>query len=193
MELNPLVLDSLLDVVAQLKARLPGAKDLGTGELLRWPGVLNSNSLQPEALQQLCLGQLSALLADFNATRAREGEKLADILRSRITAIETIVAHVAKLPAILSAWRCQAQQSPARGAGQCGRRPPEAGVRPVRAKIDVDEELSRLVAHLSEVKRILKQGGPGRQAAGFPDARAQPRSQHPGLEVCFYGNHAGFG
>ena len=38
MELNPLVLDSLLDVVAQLKARLPGAKDLGTGELLRWPG-----------------------------------------------------------------------------------------------------------------------------------------------------------
>jgi len=165
MELNPLVLDSLLDVVAQLKARLPGAKDLGTGELLRWPGVLNSNSLQPEALQQLCLGQLSALLADFNATRAREGEKLADILRSRITAIETIV----------------------------GRRSPETRICPVRAKN-------------RRGRRVVPPGGasvrgqahpqarrPGRQAAGFPDAGAQPRSQHPGLKIGVYRNHPGFG
>ena len=160
MELNPLVLDSLLDVVAQLKARLPGAKDLGTGELLRWPGVLNSNSLQPEALQQLCLGQLSALLADFNATRAREGEKLADILRSRITAIETIVAHVKpKLPAILSAWQAKlsSRLQEALGSVDDDRLKQEFAL--FAQKIDVDEELSRLVAHLSEVKRILKQGG----------------------------------
>ena len=70
--------------------------------------MLNSNSLQPEALQQLCLGQLSALLADFNATLARAKAKNWRIFCARITAIETIVAHVKpKLPAILSAWQAK--------------------------------------------------------------------------------------
>ena len=100
------------------------------------------------------------MLADFNATRAREGEKLADILRSRITAIETIVAHVKpKLPAILSAWQAKlsSRLQEALGSVDDDRLKQEFAL--FAQKIDVDEELSRLVAHLSEVKRILKQGG----------------------------------
>ena len=98
--------------------------------------------------------------ADFNATRAREGEKLADILRSRITAIETIVAHVKpKLPMILSTWQAKlsSRLQEALGSVDDDRLKQEFAL--FAQKIDVDEELSRLGAHLSEVKRILKQGG----------------------------------
>ena len=160
LELNTALLDSLLAVATQLKNRAPHAKDLSAGELLRWPGVLNSNSLDPEALQQLCLGQLAALLADFNATRAREGDKLADMLRARITEIETIVAHVKpKLPVILSTWQAKlsSRLQEALGSVDDDRLKQEFAL--FAQKIDVDEELSRLGAHLSEVKRILKQGG----------------------------------
>ena len=43
------------------------------------------------------------------------------------------------------------------------------------AKIDVEEELSRLGTHLGEIRRTLERGGGG-QAAGLPDAGAQPQS-----------------
>lgn len=47
-------------------------------------------------------------------------------------------------------------------------------------RIDVDEELSRLQAHLTEVERILKAGGNAGKRLDFLMQELNPGGQHPG-------------
>ncbi|AVY95495.1 MULTISPECIES: YicC/YloC family endoribonuclease [Microvirgula] len=160
MEIDQDVLTGLLDAVAQLKQRAPGIRDLSTGELLRWPGLLSANDIDAESLQHLVLGAVGQLLDDFNATRAREGEKLKAVLIDRLTQIEDIVTRIRpRLPEILAGWRDKltARLVEAIGSIDDDRLKQEFAL--FAQKIDVDEELARLSTHVSEVRRILGKGG----------------------------------
>lgn len=160
MEIDQDVLTGLLDAVAQLKQRAPGIRDLSTGELLRWPGLLSANDIDAESLQHLVLGAVGQLLDDFNATRAREGEKLKAVLIDRLTQIEGIVTRIrSRLPEILAGWRDKltARLVEAIGSIDDDRLKQEFAL--FAQKIDVDEELARLSTHVSEVRRILGKGG----------------------------------
>ena len=55
----------------------------------------------------------------------------------------------------------------------------------------MDEELSRLVAHLSEIKRILKRGGQADKRLDFLMQELTAESQHPGSNRLFLGTIAG--
>ncbi|WP_293766247.1 YicC/YloC family endoribonuclease [uncultured Aquitalea sp.] len=160
LELNRDLLASLLAVAADVEQMAPQAKGLSVGELMRWPGVLKTNTLPPEVLQQLCLESLGTALQDFNASRGREGEKLKAILLDRVDGMETIIAGIKpRLPLILEAYmnKLSTRLQEALGNVEDDRIKQEFAL--FAQKIDVDEELSRLVTHLTEVKRILKAGG----------------------------------
>lgn len=160
LELNRDTVSRLLAVCEEVRGIAPGIRDLGMGELLRWPGVLKSNSLPPEALQQLCIDGLGAVLEDFRATRGREGHKLANILLDRISAMETIVSNVKpKLPQILEAYRSKLSIRLQEALGNVDDDRLKQEFALFAQKIDVDEELERLTTHLAEVRRILKTGG----------------------------------
>ncbi|GGY29709.1 YicC/YloC family endoribonuclease [Paludibacterium paludis] len=160
LELNRETLSRLLGVASDIAKLAPGIKELSVGELMRWPGVLKSNELAPEILHQLCLETLAKVLTDFNATRQREGEKLRELLLERIAGMETIVAGIRpRLPQILEAYmqKLSTRLVDALGNVDDDRIKQEFAL--FAQKIDVDEELSRLTTHLTEVKRILKHGG----------------------------------
>jgi uncharacterized protein (TIGR00255 family) len=160
LELNRDTVQRLLAVSAEVRELAPQIRDLGMGELLRWPGVLKSNSLAPEVLHQLCLEGLNAVLGDFRDTRAREGSKLAQVLLDRISGMDHIIAEVKpRLPVILEAYRTRlaARLQEALGNVDDDRIKQEFAL--FAQKIDVDEELERLTTHLAEVRRILKTGG----------------------------------
>jgi uncharacterized protein (TIGR00255 family) len=160
LELNRDTVQRLLAVGAEVRQLAPQVRDLGMGELLRWPGVLKSNSLAPEVLHQLCLEGLGAVLGDFRDTRGREGSKLAQVLQERISGMESIIAEVKpRLPVILEAYRTRlaARLQEALGNVDDDRIKQEFAL--FAQKIDVDEELERLTTHLAEVRRILKTGG----------------------------------
>ncbi|EEG09537.1 MULTISPECIES: YicC/YloC family endoribonuclease [Pseudogulbenkiania] len=160
LEVNHELLQQLLAVSRTIKESAPEADTLSLGELMRWPGVMKSNELKPEVLQQLCLESLTKALADFNASREREGEKLKAVLLERVASIETIVAGLKpKLPQILAAYmeKLSNRLRDALESVDEDRLKQEFAL--FAQKIDVDEELSRLSTHLSEVRRILKAGG----------------------------------
>jgi uncharacterized protein (TIGR00255 family) len=103
-------------------------------------------------------------LDEFTASRAREGEKLAAVILERAQQMRAIVARVAPLiPAAQTALseKLRTRLSDAvRDAGvniDEGRILQEVAL--FAARIDVDEELSRLSTHLDELERILKTGG----------------------------------
>ncbi|MDK9702820.1 MAG: YicC family protein [Sulfuritalea sp.] len=145
---------------ADVRSALPQAAPLSVAEVLRWPGVLADDSLSNEQLQAAAQELFAALLDDFVATREREGAKLADVLRERAARMrEQVNAALPLLPAALEAYRERLATRLREAVANLDedRIRQEIGV--FAAKIDVAEEIARLVTHLDELERVLKKGG----------------------------------
>jgi uncharacterized protein (TIGR00255 family) len=148
-----------------VQAALPDARPLSVADVLRWNGVLETASASADELRGALLGLLQEALQEFSASRAREGEKLKDFLLLRVEKIEalreSVMPHV---PAAIAAYE-QKLTARLREAMQTATANDALDER-IRqeitlfaSKIDVDEELSRLASHLTEMRRILAQGG----------------------------------
>jgi uncharacterized protein (TIGR00255 family) len=159
-QFNEALLRQLIDLNTRVRAAFPGAENLGVADVLRWPGMLGAEALPLDELRAECAELLSAVLVEFTAARAREGEKLAQMLHERVAGIERLVAAVRpRLPQVIASYqeRLAARLKEAMGTGDEERIRQEVAV--FATKIDVDEELSRLTAHVAEMKRVLAQGG----------------------------------
>ena len=158
--LNEAVLEKLERTAAALDKRFPKlASDL-TG-LLHWPGVLLREEVDQEGLRQAALDLLDHALADMLATRQREGERLGVFLRERLDTVARIVADVrqwlpdirAGLRARLEARLVEFKQTTDASRLDSGRLEQELVLQ--LSRMDVDEELDRLSAHVDEAKRVL--------------------------------------
>ena len=159
-KLNEELMLHLEDLELKVRTMLAGAGQLSAAEVLRWPGVLSTEPLPLDELQAACRELLAAALGDFNAARGREGDKLKAMLLERATAMEKRIAEVVpRLPQVIAAFRerLAARLKEALGSAEDERVRQEIAV--FATRIDVDEELSRLTAHLAELKRILAGGG----------------------------------
>lgn len=160
LQLNDALLRQIIALGADAKLIAPQAGDLKLGELLRWPGVLVTDSVTPEAMQQTAMELLEIALADFSATRGREGEKLATSLTERLTTMDAIVKEVQpRLPQIVASYEEKIKQRLIDALGSLDDDRVKQEVAFFAQRIDVAEELTRLIAHFSEVRRILKTGG----------------------------------
>ncbi|KPK18042.1 MAG: YicC family protein [Betaproteobacteria bacterium] len=159
-QFNDALLRQLVELNTRVRAALPGAVNLSVADVLRWPGMLGAEALPLEELKAACGELLSAVLVEFTAARAREGEKLAQVLHDRVAGIERLVAAVLpRLPQVIAGYqeRLATRLKEAIGTGDEERIRQEVAV--FATKIDVDEELSRLTAHVGEMKRVLAEGG----------------------------------
>ena len=150
----------LRDAAAEVLRHAPDSAPISVADILRWPGVLTEPSLPPEALAERVLELARRTLEELAASRLREGAKLKAMLEERCHGIEAQVERVGpRIPAIHAAF-----------VEKLGARLKEAGLDPdaerlktelalFAAKIDVAEELSRLAAHVAEVRRVLAAGG----------------------------------
>ena len=157
---NLMLVHQLAALEGQVREVLGSATPLSVAEVLRWPGVLASEAISPERLQTECVALLDAVLAEFLASRAREGARLAEVLRERAARMRAAVAQVEPLvPLAIADYtdRLATRLREAVAALDEERIRQEIGV--FAAKIDVAEELARLVTHLSEVERVLAKGG----------------------------------
>ena len=158
--LNQGLLQQLSDWNKTVQAALPDARSLSVADVLRWNGVLETPTASADELRDTLFGLMQSALQEFSASRAREGEKLKDFLLQRVDKIEALrTAVMPHVPAAIAAYE-QKITTRLREAIQGG---DDELVRKEVAlyasKIDVDEELSRLASHLTEMRRILTQGG----------------------------------
>ena len=160
LKLNEDLMLQLEELERKVRAMLAGAGQLSAADILRWPGILSSEPLPLDELQAACRELLVSALREFNAARGREGEKLRAILLERAAAMERRIAEVGpRFPQVLATFqeRLATRLRDAFGSGDEERIRQEVAV--FATKIDVDEELSRLTAHVGELKRILAGGG----------------------------------
>ena len=151
--------DALLTRLAQLHAdmapRFPGLRAEFT-EVLRYPGVLQQAEVEPEAQKTAVLDVIDRALEALSATRFREGDKLADVLRDRLDSIEHVLRDLREwAPQIRAALRSklEARLADLKQGVDPDRLEQELLLQVTRA--DVDEELDRLAAHVSETRRVL--------------------------------------
>ena len=158
--LNSTLIEQLNALSAEALAAFPQARPLAVAEILRWPGMLGDSGPDPEALHSAAIKLAEAALAQFNASRTREGDKLKAVILDRVAAIREHVARIRpRTPEIVAAYR-----------EKLGKRLEELLPTPdhdrihqevalFAQKIDVDEELDRLLTHTDEVVRVLNAGG----------------------------------
>ncbi|MGA7593743.1 MAG: YicC/YloC family endoribonuclease [Gallionella sp.] len=162
--LNSTLLGQLVAWNSDVRAALPEARSLSVAEILHWNGLLEAPSVSSDELRAALLDLLQSVLQEFSAARAREGEKLGDFLLQRLEKIEAlrngVMPHV---PAAIAAYE---KKLVARLQVAMQNAPENMWDERVRqeitlyaSKIDVDEELSRLASHLTEMRRILGHGG----------------------------------
>lgn len=152
---NGAMLARLSELALDFEQRFP-RMTIEFTELLRFPGVLQQPDADADALQVALLDVLEHALVALNDTRAREGEKLGEMLKDRLDGIERIVADVRVwLPEIQAALRARLEGRLAdiRQPVEPGRLEQELVLQITR--VDVDEELDRLTTHIGEARRVL--------------------------------------
>ena len=161
-------LNRLARIESAVVGWLPKAQPLSVHEVLQW--TRGTATTLPSGLDELALRAARDGLVALKEARSREGARLVQILMERITRLQALAAQAAPLvPAVvqkqqqrfLERW---AEALDSAGAGHAvsaeaarDRALGEAAAFAIR--IDVAEELSRLVAHLDEIARLLAAGG----------------------------------
>jgi len=159
-ELNVEVLKQLRALSEKLRLAWPSVNGLTAADILRWPGMLGAETVSLEEMRAAAQDALRQVLEEFSASRAREGEKLKTVLLERVAAMEERVASVApRMPQVIAAFqeKLTLRLREAMAVADDERIRQEIAL--FANRIDIDEELSRLATHFSEIKRILERGG----------------------------------
>jgi len=140
--------------------QFPEARALSVAEVLHWPGVLADEALSADKLKDEVMSVLDRAIKELDQTRMREGAKLEAVLRERLASMDTLVKDAQPLmPAAIKAF----QEKLATKIAEAGASPSDERVHQeivlYAARIDVDEELQRLVTHIAEFRRVLDRGG----------------------------------
>ena len=163
--LNRGMLQQLAAWSKEVQTALPDVRPLSVVDVLHWNGVLETPTASTDNLRATLLDLVHISLQEFSASRTREGEKLKDFLLQRLEKIEAlrmsvmphvpgaIVAYEQKLTARLR----DVMRNGGMRNGDDERIRQEIAL--FASKIDVDEELSRLASHLTEMRRTLSVGG----------------------------------
>ncbi|MGH8253154.1 MAG: YicC/YloC family endoribonuclease [Steroidobacteraceae bacterium] len=150
--LAPLV-DRSRAIVKQLWDSAPHVNVI---DLLRWPGVLREEQGDPVALSAAVQEIFAAAVAGLSAARAREGQRLGELIVQRCDALAALIAQVrARLPEVLARVRSRLEERLTELGGGLNQERIEQEIVLLLHRLDVAEELDRLTGHIEEARRTL--------------------------------------
>lgn len=137
-----------------------GQGTLNPVDILRWPGVMESEEQDMDALNTELLAAFDTVFKEFVAARQAEGEKLKAVLEQRLEAVAVEAAKVrTQMPAILDWQRQRLVDRLAEAKVDLDPARVEQEIVLLAQKIDVAEELDRLDMHVAETRKIMNKGG----------------------------------
>lgn len=167
-QLDEALMQQLVAMQAKAKVHFPQSRELSVSDILRWPGVVLSDALNHDTLLDDVKKLMQQGLQDLNASRAREGEKLKMLVLERLSQIEALVTKVKPLlPALTKEYQAKLESKLQESLKNIDQERIAQELVLFAQRIDVDEELSRLTAHVSEVKRILHSDAPAGKRLDF--------------------------
>lgn len=159
-------LNALSRIEGTVQSWLPKAAPLSVHEAMQWC----RGAAPVERLDDVAMEAARRAVEALREARKREGEKLVGILLDRIGGLRELAKQAAPLvPQAVARQQerfLQRWQEALQATGAASSLPAEAlqdralnEAAAYALRLDVDEELSRLNAHLDEITRLLKAGG----------------------------------
>jgi uncharacterized protein (TIGR00255 family) len=159
------VLQRLAALQDTVKTWMPTASALTVAEILRLSAVDDTGSIDwTEMLQKLA----TQAVDDLVASREREGARLAKMLLSHLEQLRKLAEQARPLvpqlveqqrQRFLERWREAMALSEGSVTTEAAQDRALTEATSFAIRIDVQEELTRLAAHLDEIERLVKKGG----------------------------------
>jgi uncharacterized protein (TIGR00255 family) len=161
LELNTELLGRLLALHAEMQSMSGLSQEADLRSFMRWPGMIEERAPDPEPLHAAALELLAEAAAGLRSARGREGEQMDTAIRERLDSIEEHVGTVRGwLPGIREGLRQKLLDRVADLPQPVEPGRLEQEVAFLCQKIDVDEELDRLDAHVKEARLVLERDDP---------------------------------
>ena len=167
LEVDAKALERLLERVRDVSRHLP-QHAVNVLDVLRWPGVLRDDSNAGEEVLAAAQSVFGATLKELVAARAREGERLLELLEARCVGLEGLVAAVrARLPEVHARIRGKLEERLTELQANVDRDRLEQELALLLQRLDVDEELDRLTGHIVEIRRVINGSEPAGRRLDF--------------------------
>ena len=162
------IVQAVIERLRAIQIQIGDPEPIKAIDVLRWPGAVKEAEQDSSPILQEALELLGEALTALNEMRAREGERIREMLLQRCAAMQSQVAIVkARLPEISQRLRArvldriaQLQVTPA-----MDRLEQELAI--LAQRMDVDEELDRLGSHLTEIASALDSNEPAGRRLDF--------------------------
>jgi uncharacterized protein (TIGR00255 family) len=168
LEVDSAALERLLTSVRDISRTLPGNHTVNVLDVLRWPGVLRDETDDGDELLKATHALFGGTLEELIAARAREGERLRELLEQRCNGLEALVAHVrTRLPEVQARVRTRLNERLAELKANVDQERLEQELAMLLQRLDVDEELDRLAGHIVEIRRVIDGSEPAGRRLDF--------------------------
>lgn len=168
LEVDAAALERLLATVRDISRTLPGNQTVNVLDVLRWPGVIRDESDDGDELLKVTQALFGTTLEELVAARAREGQRLRELLEQRCNGLEALVAHVrTRLPEVHTRVRTRLDERLAELKANIDQERLEQELAILLQRLDVDEELDRLAGHIVEIRRVIDGSEPAGRRLDF--------------------------
>ncbi|MDA9599091.1 YicC family protein [bacterium] len=145
-----------INIAEKVAAQLQNPAPVSPLDIMRWPGILKDQEIDAESLHKAAIQTFTGAVEQLFEGRQREGDKLADMIEQRLKGIESQIAIVRQeLPSILEHQRKRLHEKLQDLKVQLDEDRLEQEMVIISSRADVDEELDRLEAHISEIRLAL--------------------------------------
>jgi uncharacterized protein (TIGR00255 family) len=160
-EINEGRLNQLLNAAIKIESKMNQFQAISPLDILRWPGIQSEVGEDMEPVHAAAVTLLHEALAQLVESREREGAEITNMVDSRCSLIqEQMLIAKSRLPEVQAQLREKLQKK----INDLLEEPEQARLEQELVyflqKMDVEEELDRLDAHVNEVRRILGQSEP---------------------------------
>ena len=164
-EPTPALLQRLLGLQELVHAHLPKANGLSVADVLR---LATAQSAAPADIGPAVLKLAQTTLTQLSDAREREGARLAQTLRERLSQLRVLATQAAPLvPQLveqqrlkfLERWREAMALTEGTALPEAAQDRALTEATSFAIRIDVAEELTRLKAHLDELESLIRKGG----------------------------------
>lgn len=161
LRLNTALVRQLITLGTEVDGYLHSPSSLRSLDIMRWPGVIESEEVPLEAFDAPILEALEHGLDQLIEVREREGARLATLVTERTAAARELVADLSQhVPSIMQRLieRFRSKVRDLEPSADDCRLEQECAL--LAQRLDVVEEIDRLQTHLDEVDAVLKKDEP---------------------------------
>ncbi len=152
---------ALIIACRQIEAITDSTEPLKAVDILQWPGVAQETELNADTLYAETRMLLDTALTDLSANRLREGEALALLIDQRCDQIAELIVKIRqRRPIVLEHLREKTLQRIEDLEITPDTNRLEQELVMLTQRLDIEEELDRIMAHLDEINKVLESNEP---------------------------------